>query len=300
MAIIPIKNFNRIIDLRLTKKTKYNSTGLLGSQNFFIRCPRTGRKPDIRISGQILPSDLVSVFEIRIKNLYDTSIVADLSEIQVTAGYEASASAVFSGTPENVYTSGPGPDRETVIQCTTATFSTWTDTILKLQLPRGFTLRDAVTQINTALRFAEPQVDPAAALMTSTVAWDYSGSAKEALHILISKFFPSCSAFVMNNRITVKNEEAAAVGKVYELPFLSSAPQFSGGQITLTAPWNPAIKPKDRVKFSSAFYTSDLSELIGIKLKETSIIEVVQIAFEFSTVGGTNSMTIQGTLVGGL
>lgn len=299
MAIIPIKNFNRIIDVRLTKKTKYNAAGLMGQQAFYIHCPRTGRKPDMRISGQILPSDQVSLFELRIKNFYDTDIAADLIEVQVTAGYEGNASVVFSGTPVNVFTAGPGPDRETVIQCTTATFSTWNDTTVKLNLPRGFTLKAAVDQINAALKFADPKIDPGAAVMTAHVAWDFTGTAKEALHILTTRYFPSCSAFIMNNRITVKDQEADLLATVYDLPFLSSAPQFSGEAVTVTAPWNPQIKPNDHIRFSSVFYSSDNNLLFSRQITAKSEAKVIQIGFEFSTVDGPNQMTIQGILAGG-
>lgn len=301
MAVI--KNFNRIIDVKLTKTKNLTKLGLAGvfgtgQQSFFIRCPRTGRKPEIEISGQILPSDQVSLFDLKIKNLYDTEIVADLSEVQVSAGYEDTLSAVFTGTPVNVYTSSPGPDRETVIQCTTASFGEWNTKIMKLQLLRGWTLKDAVTQINKALGFSEPAINPKLALLTAQVNWDFTGTAKEALHMLTSDFFPVCSAFIMNNRITITDQVGAEFGQRHEVPFLSSAPQFSGSQVTITAPWNPAIKPNDIVRFNSTYYSASTSLLFD-KIKSKSEMVVNQVGFEFSTTGSVNRMTLQGILVGG-
>lgn len=296
-----IRNFNRIIDITLTQSTKLGLAGVsrIGKTDHYIRCPRSGRKPDIEISGQILPADQVSLFEIKIKNIYDTKIVADLTQVQVSAGYEGSSSAVFTGTPVNVYTNSPGPDRETVIQCTTASFGDWTESVVKLDLKRGWTLKEAVRQINNALKFDEPAVNAKMALLASTVPWNYTGTAKDALHILTSKFFPSCTAIVMNNRITITAQEKAEFVRTFEIPYLSSAPQFSGNVVTLTAPWNPAIKPKDHVRFNSNFYTAANSLLFGA-IKSTTEIEVQQIGFSFGTTGGSNQMTVQGILTGGI
>lgn len=295
-----IKNFNRIIDITLSKKTKYDSTGALGLAQTFIRTPRSGRKPDIEISGQILPSDQVSLFEIKIKNLYDTKIVQDLSQVQVVAGYAENNSAVFTGTPINVYTNSPGPDRETVIQCSTADFGAWTNTIVDLKLRRpGWTLKEAVSKINKALGFGEPIVGVKAALLTCQAPWDFTGTAKEAAHML-SKLFPNISVTITDNRIRVlydpdRASQVLSSVKTYKLPYLSTAPQFSGGDVTLTAPWDPAIKPGDRVQFSSNFYTASNSLLMGA-IKQTTEIEVIQIGFIFGTTGQANQMTIQGIL----
>lgn len=295
-----IKNFNRIIDITFTQNTKLGLAGVsrIGKMNYFLRCPRTGRKPDIEISGQILPADQVSLFEIKIKNIYDAKLVADLTQVQVVAGYEGSSSAVFTGTPVNVYTNSPGPDRETVIQCTTAAFGDWTESVVKLDLKRGWTLKEAVRQINNALGFDEPAVNASMALLASVVPWNYTGTAKDALHILTSKFFPSVTAIVMNNRITITAQEKAAFSRTYDIPYLSSAPQFSGNVVTLTAPWNPAIKPLDHVRFNSNYYSAVNSLLFGA-IKNTTEIEVQQIGFIFGTTGGSNQMTIQGILAGG-
>lgn len=293
-----VKNFNKIIDIKLTQKVNLGNTSIKDRlQNNFIYCPRRGRKPDIEISGQILPEDQVSLFEVKIKNLYDTKLVSDLTQVQVSAGYENTAAAVFTGTPVNVYTSGPGPDRETVIQCTTANFGSWTGNTVKLDLKKGWRLKEAIYQINAALGFDEPNVSVKAATLTAQVPWNFTGTAKEALHQLTRDFFPSCSAFVMNNRITITAQDGATFIQSFTLPFLSTAPQFSGNAVTLTAPWNPAIKPNDRVTFSSNYYTAANSLLFGA-IKSTTQIVVNQIAFNFGTTNNANQMTIQGTLVG--
>lgn len=267
------------------------------AQTNFIRCPRTGRKPDVEISGQILPADQVSLFEVRIKNLYDTKLVADLTQVQVSAGYENSVSAVFTGTPVNVYTSGPGPDRETVIQCTTADFGAWTGTTVKLDLKKGWTLKAAVQQINKALGFGEPAISVSAAGLTAQVPWNFTGTAKDALHELTC-FFPSCTAFVMNNRLTITAQNGVEFVQTFDIPFLSSAPQFSGNAVTLTAPWNPAIKPNDRVRFSSNYFTAENALLFGTIKSKTEIV-VTQIGFTFGTTSGANQMSIQGIVTGG-
>ena len=294
-----VKNFNRIIDITLTQRLNLGIAGMkTGAVDHFIRCPRAGRKPDIEISGQIQPSDQVSLFEIKIKNLYDTKIVQDLTQVQVVAGYEENSSAVFTGSPINVYTNGPGPDRETVIQCTIANFGDWTGKTIKLDLKKGWTLKQAVTQINNALNFDEPAVSVKVATLTAQANWSFTGTAKEALHILTSKFFPGNTAFVMNNRITITAQDGVEFVQTHEIPFLSTAPQFSGNSVTLTAPWNPAIKPNDRVRFSSNYYTAENSLLFG-SINQTTEIVVTQIGFSFGTTGQTNQMTIQGILVGG-
>lgn len=268
--------YNKLIDVELIDTAAKTST--------FIRCPKTGRKPQIEISGTLMPMDLVNSFEVRITNFYPDDVSKNYQAVRVYAGYENDKSAVFEGSIVAMYTESPGPDRVTVIFCNTASMGSWSDITVQLSLDPGFTVAQAVTKIAQALNF-NVQLGKDAETKTSEIRWDYNGSARQALTEL-EKYFPNTQIVINNNRITV--DMPGTVRKTYRLPYLNTPAQFTASGCTLMAPWDPNIKPMDLVTFPMGTYKTAQAAVVN------STIQVQTIAFNFDTAGGTNTMTITG------
>lgn len=296
--LTPPENWNRIIDLSLKAPSKLNSAGAFrlgagydGGENFTIKTPRTGRKPNIEISGQLTAKDYVADFEVRITNLYlADKILSDYHEIEVTAGYEGSMSAGLSGTILNIYNESPGPDKVTVIQCASASFNKWINATVNLELDENFKLSEAIDKITKALDFDEAFIDNEIQSMTSPTPLKINGSAKQAI-VELEKLFPDTKTILSPNRISVYPKEGKTNGKNHQLPLLIQAPQFSGGVVNLIAPWRPEISPGDTVTFSTNYYSTQTID--SSKIGNTA--EVVAIDFNFST-NGANEMHITGTV----
>ncbi len=269
-------NFNRIIELELASQ----------NDSFKISCPAKGRKPDIEISGVMDQSDQVSNFEVRIKNLYTDKILADYQTIKVTAGYEGNLSTSIIGSVMNVYTSEPAPDKVTVIQCLQSQLTSYLNKTVSLSLKAGFTLEEALRQISTALEFNAPQVD-SSITKTAAAPLQTSGLAKDVLHSLRS-YWPDVVIVVDNNKLKATPNDRGT-SKIFNINYVTSAPQFSGNLITLTCPWVPDLKPRDYINIKTNFYEKD-NTLNATDVKSKYLVN--SISFTFGTIN-SNTMTIE-------
>lgn len=287
--------YNRIITL--TFKSKIAGVG------FSIKCPETGRKPDISISGTMEQTDNGQNFVIRVKNLYTANIQSNYNEVEVRCGYANKPLVAFTGAITNVYLETPGPDRVTVIQCTTVKFDDWINTHCNIHLNSNFTLQNVLALIERKLNFKPSVIDSALLTATSRARLDFTGTANNALHNL-REYFPDVFFFVKDNQIHAYKQAGETKVKHY-LKYVSSAPQVSGDHLTISAPWDPEIKPGDCVEFVTKFYkkANALQDAVSFLNNQSKItVWVASIAFSFGTVDGNNNMTLNaytGTIPGG-
>lgn len=75
----------------------------------------------------------------------------------------------------------------------------------------------------------------------------------------------------------------------HTLKVFTQAPQFSGGVVSLTIPFNPMIHCGDYVKFSSNFSSTTIGSL------NYNTAQVNTIQFSFGTVSDTNEMILTCT-----
>ena len=81
---------------------------------------------------------------------------------------------------------------------------------------------------------------------------------------------------------------------VHALSVLTQPPQFSGGTVSITAPWEPMIKPGDYVRFPVTYSKAEFGSV------RTDMVMVNTIQFRFGTNGAANEMVVSGTAVGAL
>lgn len=273
-------NFNKLINLTLQ-----TSTG----KQFTIETPVHGPKPQIEISGNLTMEGYSHTVEVRVTNLYTDSIEGDVTSIKVMAGYEGEMSAGVSGTVQNVYTETPGPDKVTVLSCVSATYDAWINNTINMKLKEGFTLETAITQISNALGFDRAIIDASVSGLTCSAPLQFNGRCSEAV-TKVKEVFPGVSVIVDGNKFRVfPNGAKQSSVVVHNLALLTQAPQFSGGTVSIVAPWNPMIKPGDYVHFP----TSIRQQSLGAITTDTAQVQTIQ--FHFATNTDVNEMIITGT-----
>lgn len=275
-----MENFGKCIDLTFRGSSKY----------LVIKTPRKGIKPDIEITGTLTGKDQVCDLEIRITNLYTDDILSGYHTVEISAGYADTMSKTIEGSVVNVYTESPGPDKVTVIYCTVANFDAWLNKTIDLKLAKNFTLKNAVAEITKALGFNEAQIDSGIAQSTCAAPLEVNGTARQAVSEL-KKCFPGVNITVDKQFLKVfpESQQPATVMN-HTLKALIQAPQFSGGQVSLIAPWNPAVRPGDFVTYPTNFFQTTMG------LSPFSTAYVVSVQFSFSTNGDQNEMSITGIL----
>lgn len=288
----PIPNFNKIIDLTLSATAE--------GDGFEIACPRTGRKPDIEIEGLLTPDDNVQSFTIRVKNLYTSKILSHFHFVKASCGYEKKMAVSFQGSVINVYTESPGPDRTTVIYCAAASFDDWVSARNDYYFPAGTTLKDILEKLTKDLNFNEATGDEETLNRTIGTKLELTGTAKDVVHRLRS-YFTDIKIIVRAGGLSVIGDNQAQRA-VFEIPYMLTPPQISGNQYTITAPWDPAIKPGDMIKVNTAFSTKstetgDQDAGTGGSDGDGKQLEVIEIRFHFGTISG-NEMTIVAVLPG--
>ena len=274
-----MQNFNKLIDI----------TFITQSETFKIETPRHGIKPQIEISGNLTSQDYVLNFEIRITNFFCDDIDA-ITDVIVTAGYEGNMSAGLAGKVQNVYTETPGPDKVTVLSCVTANYEAWLNQTIDLKLKEGFSFSEAIEQINNALGFETPIIDGAVASLTCSAPLAVNGRCSEAISEL-KKAFPGVSIVPEGKKLRVYPTTAERKSAtIHKLNLLTQAPQYSGGTVSVMAPWNPMVKPGDYIQFFNNFKKTS----IGAVVTNTAYVNTVQ--FSFATCTDQNEMIVTGVV----
>jgi hypothetical protein len=272
--------FNKLINL--TFKGDFDS--------FIITTPKTGRKPNISISGELLSNSTIAQLEIKVTNLYTSKALTDYKEVIVEAGYESSMSTVIVGTIAGVYTSKPGPDKETTILCNTASLSDWIDATVNLKITEGTPLATVAEQLTTALGYKTAYLGTTLKTKTLPAPLLINGTVRQAIEEL-KKLFDGMRVIVNSNQLFFMTKDEGETAITHTLKFLTQAPQYSGTNINICAPWIPNIKPEDLVRFPNNFYSLQMSQILYQTMKVTSI------QFTFGTIS-ENEMTITGVAEG--
>lgn len=275
-----LENYNKLIDVSVS--------GDAEAESFAVVCPEQGRKPNITISGVLTTEDNLNDFQISFTNIYTRKIISNYVNhtLNVKAGYAKNKSTFVSGMISNAYTESPGPDRVSILQCTTANYSAWTETTCNVSYDTGTPITNIITALSSQLGFASPQITG----ITQTIAapFEFNGLVKDAIHAL-RKYYPEIIIRIDNGRL-IAYKQGTGTGLIYTIDYVTSSPQLSGGNVNFTAPWIPELRPGDFVYIPTSYFTMDMaSQNISSAVKKW---QVVTIQFEFSTVGDTNSMTV--------
>ena len=286
-----LTNLNKIIDIDFITEA-----GII-DPTARIKTPAKGRKPNIEITGQILPNDETLAISVIIKNLYMDLTKQKYQRVRITAGYENGQRIAMDGTILYMYQASPGPESEIVMQLMPYVYKPWQETQVDLKFENGYTLRTILEDLSLKMGFNVPDIQPG---LDSTInaPFYFSGAAKDAAAKIREHYkdvYPDLSIIATDTKIKAFSL-SKGTGKTYKINYLKSPPQLVGGgtnavSATITAPWQPEIKPGDKVIVNTGFY-STTNKLFNTQQEMT--IKVNTIDFHFSTVGRANQMVIMG------
>lgn len=110
--------FDRFVDVRLTRE--YPSE-LREAEDFQIRTPKTGLKPNITVSGQIILAQSVCLVTLTIGNISEQIDTMAYNWAEIKVGYlNSGIYTTFVGQITNCYMAKPNPNGELVVSVTTA------------------------------------------------------------------------------------------------------------------------------------------------------------------------------------
>lgn len=320
-----MQNFNRIIRLKIYK-TKGSTTPSASAATTtagivnrltqlktlatgqdagytFIDCPTKGRKPSIEITGTFSSQSYLPAFNITIKNLYLNLKDTSYSTVEVEAGYEG-RTTTFTGKIYSMYQEEPGPEGRTVIQCKEGSVQPWLDATIQMTLEAGTPLSTALNQIGQKLGVYMVHTGDQVKPLQIKQRFEHDGSVRAAIEKL-KKIFEAekLDIFLRGNfLVAISLKDGQDFVNSYVLDFMSAPPQENTGgsdgtyYTTVTAPWMPELRIGDRLTIPSRTYIRNLVK-VG-NASGTQDIQVTALNFHFGTTGGTNSMTVQGFLVG--
>lgn len=287
-----VENFNKIINIDfLTEAGQIDPTAS-------IKTPNKGRKPNIEIVGQLVPHDETLAITVTIKNLYMDLTKNKYQRVRVTAGYEEGTKISMDGTITYMFQASPGPESEVVIQLMPYVYRPWTEKIIELNYEGGYTLATLLQDVSQKIGYNTPLIQ--AGLNASlNVPFVYSGAAKDVVAKIRTHFaslYPNLVVKPMDTKIKAYILGNDPTSKLYKINYLKSPPQLVGGgdtgvSATITAPWQPEIRPGDRVIVNTGFYST--SNFLKNTAQEMTIA-VNTIDFQFGTVGSANQMVIMG------
>lgn len=285
--------WNKFIDLEFKDKAKVTLAK--------IQCPKFGQKPDIEINAEVTAADTLAALNVTVRSLYIDELGENVATVRVNAGYRNGPTADWDGSVSEFYTSEPGPDKGTVIQCNMGSVSDWTDKGASVSVDAGGSLADALKSLSSSLGLDEPLIQGDSGSQKLDAGFQFNGEAREAVQKL-KRFFPETTILIQGNRLVVfktkddKGEGAAPI----ELGILTSPPQLLGGRdgtsAVVTAPWNPGVKCGSVVAIPSRYYQS--TGLVRSAQAETKI-RVHFMSIHFSTVKNINKMVLRGVVLNG-
>lgn len=262
-----------------------------------IVCPRTGRKPNIEITGLMTQSQEATSFSIKIKNYYFDTTNNQYQRVTVGCGYVGSvAQQVFSGSINRMYKDFPGPEGTTVIDCIDSPVTKWLGEASDYNFDKGFSLRTAVEKICQVMGL-DPDIAPDITEVSSAPLQIQAGG-MEVIKELRARF-PDVVIVPFGKTIRVYKTDGLAT-RTHTINYLSAPIQLQGGGTTkataiITAPWMPEVKPGDIVIINSSYYATKSTKFHS-KL-EKSKFKVATVQFNFSTTTTLNQMVVLGTAI---
>ena len=286
---INLELFNKIINL-----TFYGEHG----NDVVIQCPKKGRKPKIELNATITASSDLPAFNITVKNLYLDLRKDVYTRLKVEAGYEGNT-ATMEGSIVMLYQEMPGPEGTTYIQCKEGSLSGWLDAYVNVECKAGDWLNSVLAAITKNVYLKGIRTGRATTELQLPIDFVHNGTARDAIIKLQQIFQEKNLAIFMQNDIlnaVCLSHDDYILSKT--LKYISGPPQFNvadaDGELyaTITAPWDPTLQVGDELIIPSRTY-QNYGNIGGTKSGEQKI-HVTQIAVHFGTVGGTNSMTVEG------
>lgn len=281
--------FDKVIDLTLT-----NVDGTVDR----IVTPepgQQGRKPTLRLKGELLPSNVLIQNELRVTNLYLSKPLSSYKKISVEAGYRRGRRLSFRGQVNVAFQELPGPDGITNFQFIVGFIDDWTSVTYNGTFEAGVSLRTVCQQIADMLHMTLSFSFPDTTLPTD-VSW--SGLVKDLLPHLES-MFPAYDSDGNNiglrfvpwgDILAVSRWDLGLTGEpVFQLDYVTVAKHTSFGY-EIQAPWVPGVRPQSIVRIDPKYFRETFGG--AFTPSSQSMFRVITMDMDFSTTDDTNYMSL--------
>lgn len=283
-----------------------------------IACTDSGMKPDLSLSINLLPGQNCYGATLKIKNFnMDPIDIRTWQKMVITAGYRTGKKVIYNCPIYSSYLESPNPDGIIVFEGLTVGVAedVLTDRYITVdfrqeEMTLAALIRDVAQGIAENINVNIALDDEyAQALVSITKQKVYAQNGMAILNWLqtfVSEFLFSytegeTTAFVqlVDNRLDVmavngKNKTPLLLENVVNLDMVSGA-SFAGTALTVTAPWNPALRPGDLFFMPPQFINgAKLPNSINVSdyRNDKNLYRAITISIEFATVESTNKMSI--------
>lgn len=283
-----------------------------------IKDTPSGMKPDISFSISLLPGQNCYGATVRIKNFnLDPIDIRNWDKMVIEAGYRTGTRVLFNCPVFSSYIESPNPDGVLVFEGLTV--GTAEDILTDKYITIDFVQEEITLErlIKDVAKGISDSVKVEIALgdiytqqvLTVTKQQVFAQNGMAVLNWLQS-FVSEYVAKMTDNETTVlvqlvdnvlsviaingENKKAEVMDNVVNLDMVSGA-TFAGTALTVTAPWNPALRPGDLFHMPPQFINgSKLPNSIAISdyRNDKNLYRALTISIEFSSTGEQNKMTI--------
>jgi len=300
-----VQLFDKIINISLFRSTPGIGVAGAGAANkagsyASVTCPPTGRKPTIRLSGEMVSTFTLTRLELRITN-FETDVplsqytMANGGHSSVVAGYAGSLKGAFYGEILNAYQELPGPDGVTMFEFLVGSFYNWTTKTIKVNYGGGVPLRSVLSDVAGALGLSLLYYADAR-LVTPFNGIHHNGLAKDLL-LKIMKMFRSqgyngdWSGLMLrpDGQNLIATNRDLGTGLTYQLDYVSMVNHTAAG-FEIQAPWVPSIRPDDYIQIDPRYFRQGIGG--AFVAVQGTIFQVIRVSFDFCTTDSTNMMTL--------
>jgi len=291
--------FNRYIDLEFTTDEES------GSKKISFLSPKTGIKPNIAFSMNLLPSGNTSKISVKITNMYSSINIARYKYVRIRAGYRSGLYQDISAEIMDSYVEKPNPEGITIFNCTFGTVSGMydKDEPVTVSFKAGLKVKDLFNVLTSAfglkLQMSLPEVWKNVEFTPRAYTQDYRnalemwsdiktklGITSEVLGLPRLYTSVTGNTFYVLSMLEGSDKETSVV-----LDKVSNA-YLMGGAVMVNAPWLPTLQPGALFKMDTRFFRGRIGNLqIG---GERKLYRAYSIDVGFSTTN-ENYMKVNAT-----
>ncbi len=262
--------------------------------------PSQGRKPTMRLKGQLIPDGLLTTIELRITNLYLPHPLSDYDvyhggSIRVSAGYRNSLMIAFNATCQVAYQELPGPDGVSFFQLIIGDTNVWTTTQWSDPISSGTMLSKVVTAIAGKLGLTPIFSYPDQPIKQPI---QFTGLVKDLIPHIERMFinYDSTGNFIglkiipyNDQLLACRYDQGHTADIIWRLNYMTSAKHTAYGY-EIQAPWVPGIKPLSLISIDPRYFRETFGgAAVG---NQGNIYSVKTMEFDFCTTDRTNFMSL--------
>lgn len=260
-----------------------------------IKTPKTGPKPSITLSGSFT-ANIIYNATLQMTNFYTPISLltrdgqSSYKWVEVTCGYKNTLMTPITGQILTAFQDKPSPDGVTTFTFFTGFIDDWTTKSITLDEKEGTTLNAVVDHICSQLSSKTPitrqsYVEDTVVLVAPIK--DQGTLADVCLHLGRAYgvcILPEGKAL----RVTYSGVGEHKLYPIHELLYYTDVKK-TAATLTVTAPFDPSIRPNDYIRINPKYLSSDLS---GMYVNYGNEFMVLNEFFTFGTTDGGNRMVL--------